>query len=138
MKEGTYRCKFVSEQGKQCGGYALRDDPDQLCFFHSESTKEERTLAAKKGGLVRKGDLGRTLEINNGVDVMTLLNQTINAAKSGKIDSKVANSIFYGLNIMLKAIEICKLEQKLEEIQEGMKIRQAKGYQDADIIDLID
>ena len=135
MRRGKRICNFLMENGKKCESYSLKDDPKGLCFFHSDLTKEQRALASKRGGLVRKED-GDIL-IKSSFDITTLLNKVINDLRNGHLDSKRANSLIYAANVSLKSIEISEVQQKLEEISRQMQREQKWGRDmPADIYEL--
>jgi len=48
-----------------------------------------------------------------------LLAATILDLRSGKIDTRLANSIFYAASAFLNAVEITDLEAKMEEWEKG-------------------
>ena len=48
-----------------------------------------------------------------------LLAATILDLRSGKIDTRLANSIFYAAGAFLNAVEITDLEAKMEELEKG-------------------
>jgi len=133
------RCVHKNKNGERCGSQSLKDSPDGKCFFHSKKTKEKRMLASKKGGSVCQGDLRKAITINSPMDVLRLLEAVINGVKIGKLEPRVANSLFYGINISLKAIELYKLDVKLDELLKMTE--QQKGWrgqfqaQDMDCLD---
>jgi len=109
MKKRENTCKFVMENGKSCKCYPIKDDPDEMCYFHSSKTKKQLALTSQRGGLVLKSDIRKDIELASPADIMTLLSRVINAVKAGKLDPRLANSVFCGANVSLKAIELFKM-----------------------------
>jgi len=118
-------CVYENKNGEKCRGYALKND--SLCYFHSPQTKKERVIAAQKGGKVCQGDFRKDIQIESANDIIRLLETIINGVKSGKIDAKVANAVFYGANISLKAIELFKIQARLDEISKYIE-RQGNDF----------
>ena len=130
MKRKGRTCNFVMDNGKTCKSYPLKDDPDGMCYFHSSKTKNQLALTTQKGGLVRTGDFGKDIEVKSSADVIALLNATANALKSGKIDSKTANSMVYCANVLLKSLYQGVIEKQVQElVDEQERNRLRGGYQ---------
>jgi hypothetical protein len=80
------KCKYLFEDGSRCNAYALKGK--DYCFSHDPESKEAKALAVRKGGLVKQikinGEL-QTIDIKTPEDVVTLLGQTINEVRKGKL-----------------------------------------------------
>lgn len=111
------QCKYVNpETREQCKGFALESG---LCFSHDPANKEAKMEAVTKGGLAPK-----KIKLNMAVvpiktvdDVIDILEETINAVRTGEIPtSNPANTIGFLCSHILKAIEISSVGPKLEVI----------------------
>jgi len=45
------RCMATTKAGHVCGGWALRDDPDGLCWAHSQVIADRRKAGQRRGGM---------------------------------------------------------------------------------------
>jgi len=96
---------------------------DDYCFFHSSKKAKERAEAQRRGGKKALAEKKRILEesnfqIKNTSDVITLLNETINQVRTGKIEVKIANAVGYLSGICLKALEQGDIEKRLEALED--------------------
>lgn len=114
------KCKY-RKGNKHCRNYALtRDD---YCFFHSPRKAKERAKAQRKGGKKALGEkkrvlMGSNIQIKKTVDIIMLLNETINQVRTGEIEVKIANAVGYLSGICLKALEQGDIETRLEALEE--------------------
>lgn len=105
---------------KPCDAWATDDG---LCFMHSPQMAEQRALARSRGGSVGKDPGDRILvtlqpvQIDSAKDVITLLAETINLVRVGKMDIKVANCIGNLSNSLLKAFEQSVLGDRMETVE---------------------
>jgi hypothetical protein len=93
----------------------------EFCFFHDPSKAEERREAQAQGG---RQNRMKTLEasaqdvmVEGFSDARALLVQTINQVRKGEIDPRVANSVGFLTNILIKAVEQDKLETRIEQLE---------------------
>jgi hypothetical protein len=56
-------------------------------------------------------------------DAKALLVQIINQVLKGEIDPRVANSVGFLTNILMKAVEQGKLETRIEQLEELLKVQ---------------
>lgn len=113
------RCKFIKSNGKQCEAWAMKDS--NYCFLHNPdiSDKEKKTIQSK-GGQANKIKVLKPLppiKINHSKDIVLLLEDTINKVRGGEMDLKVANCLGYLAGHLIKAIEIAKLEDRIETVE---------------------
>ena len=111
------QCKFVNpETGEKCQGFALESG---YCFSHDPAKKEDKLIAVTKGGLAPK-KLKLSLpavHIETVEDVISVLEETVNAVRGGMIPcSNPTNTIGFLCSHILKAIELSKVDTKLDSI----------------------
>src|SRR3989344_867284 len=108
------QCEYINPDTKErCNGFALESG---LCFSHDPENKEAKMEAVTKGGLAPK-----KVKLNMAVvpiktvdDVIDILEETINAVRTGEIPtSNPANTIGFLCGHILKAIEISSVGPKL-------------------------
>jgi hypothetical protein len=111
------QCIYIKSDGQQCGAKPIKGS--SYCFSHNPDTQIEKHLAVMKGGLNSKKvslDLA-PLEIKDAKDVAVLLEHTINGVRSGEIPPNIANTIGYLAGHALKAIELAKYADKVENVE---------------------
>ena len=116
------RCKYMKSNGKQCGGHAQHGSV--FCFFHDPEKRMEQQQARFKGGKQGKRAVlvdCDNIRITKLGDVIRLLNQTINQVRRGELDHKVANSVAYLSNVLVKTFEGEELQNRLEELEEKVQ-----------------
>jgi len=120
-------CKFIKPDGTKCKGYAVKSD--DYCYFHSAKYQESRKEAVLKGGKSLKRNYGNdeAVVVACSIDVLRLLEQTINDLRQGRTSVRIANAIGYLSGIALRAIEQSDLEKRLEVLEYALKIRK-KDY----------
>lgn len=96
-----------------------------FCFFHDPSKAEERRAAQARGGHQnRMKTLGTALpdvKVVDCGDAIVLISKTINQVLKGQIDPRVANSVGYLANILIKAVERDRLETRIEQLEALLK-----------------
>jgi len=112
-------CSFKKDNGETCGANAMRGS--EFCYFHNpDITDEEKKQAQTKGGQ------NRALTINTPLDViplatpndaLMLIADTINRVRAGSLDIKTANCLGFLSDKFLRALEVAKLNDKVEFIE---------------------
>lgn len=113
------QCQFI-RNGRRCQAWAIKNS--QFCFAHSPDRKRERMLARSKGGKSPKRNYNvlEPIKIESHKDVVKLVSQTINEVRQGMVDVRIANCIFYGGGILIRALEFSDLEKRLEELEKAV------------------
>lgn len=113
------RCQFKKPDGTQCEAWAMRNS--NYCFLHNpDISEEEKKAIQSKGGQANKIKVSEPLlpiKINQGKDVVLLLEDTINQVRAGEMDLKVANCIGYLAGHLIRAFEVSDLQNKVEMIE---------------------
>jgi hypothetical protein len=121
------RCSFTKPDGDRCRAKARAGR--SCCFHHDEASAAERREARAAGGRTR----GRIPAVVAGAgdvafesvgDVVRLIGQTVSQVRRGELDAKLANCIFYGASIALRAVQpddvarqVAELKAQVEEIR---------------------
>lgn len=118
-------CSATKPDDSKCQAPALPGS--EFCFFHDPSKAEERREAQAQGG---RQNRMKTLEataqdvkVEDSGDARALLVQTINQVRKGEIDPRVANSVGFLANILIKALEQDKLEARIELLEAALKVQ---------------
>lgn len=118
------QCKHInSKSGEQCNAFALQSG---YCFSHDPESKNDKARAVFKGGIARKKiKLGLSpVKIKTTDDVVNVLEEIINLVRGGDLPcSNPANTIGFLCSHILKAIELNKLERKVDIIEEILSER---------------
>lgn len=123
------QCKATRRDGQPCGAQAQAGR--EWCYFHDPEKAEEVRAAKSKGGskvttlTVVKPWRGQPDEVTvlkspTTIDIVSLLADTIDEVKAGKIDPRVANAVGYLSGVMLKALEFDAFEERLAALEEAV------------------
>ena len=61
-------------------------------------------------------------------DITETIQKLVNDISKGKIDTQTANLIFRGIDIQIRALKTLDQEQRIEEIEELLEIRERGEY----------
>jgi hypothetical protein len=118
-------CEFIKPDGNRCCAKARPGRT--LCFAHDPKLKDKRDAARRAGGVAsaRKAavlppDTADLCLVTVG-DVCTMLAGTINQARRGELDVKIANCLGYLGSVLLKALEGSELERQFAELKADME-----------------
>ena len=113
----TKKCIFIKPDGRSCAAWSMTNS--DFCFTHNPETKKLKKLAVIKGGKGNKKNRQPldVIEVKNSKDVPGLIIKTINEARQGLVDVRVANCIFYGSGQLIRAFEVADLEERVAEIE---------------------
>lgn len=112
------QCGHVKDDGVRCRARAIVGS--QHCFFHDPFRADDRKEAQRAGGRANRPAVLATAprrQLRRPSDVASLLGETIEHVRTGEVDMKVANSVGYLSNVLLKALEQADLEQTLELLE---------------------
>jgi hypothetical protein len=116
-------CNATKSDGSNCQAAALSDS--DFCYFHDPTQAQKRKEGQAEGG--RQQRL-KTLDVTvpdvnveDCGDAIALISETINQVRKGKIDPRVANSVGFLANILIKAVERNKLEARIEHLESLVK-----------------
>ena len=112
------RCQHIKDSGDRCRASALARSG--FCFFHDPDRATEREAARRAGGLANRPtvlSVAPRTPLKTASKVALLIAQTIHQTRRGELDPKVANSVGYLSNILLKALEHENIEEQLELLE---------------------
>ena len=112
-------CRAMKQSGEGCQTAAL--PKSAFCYFHDPAKAIERREAQSLGGRqnrIRALDAtAPDVEVEDCGEVVALVSATINQVRKGIIDPRVANSVGYLANILIKAFERDELETRIEKLE---------------------
>ncbi len=117
MQDGK-KCSFIKPDNEQCNAWAMTDY--SFCFTHNPDTQMEREVANQRGGQANKITVMQplpALELDKPNDVVEMLKDTVNQVRAGTMDLKVANTMGYLAGHLIKAMEVAKIESRVETIE---------------------
>jgi hypothetical protein len=118
-------CNATKPDQSICQAVALPGS--EFCFFHDPSKAEQRREAQAQGGRQNRmktlEDSAPDVKLEDSGDAIALITETINEARKGKIDPRVANSVGFLANILIKAVEKNKLETRIEQLEALLNVQ---------------
>lgn len=117
------KCSFKKANGERCKANAR---PGRTrCAFHDEELSERRAAGRRAGGRSRSGQLKPAVlpidtpdaRLDTVADVAAFVGGTLNLVRTGKVAVAVANAVFVGCGVMLKALELGKLADQLDQLE---------------------
>src|ERR1035437_4172917 len=118
-------CSATKPDESKCNAAAMPGS--KFCFFHDPSNAKMRREAQAQGG---RQNRMKTLEstapdvkVEDCGDAIALISETINQVRKGQIDPRVANSVGFLANILIKAVEQNKLETRIEQLEALLKVQ---------------
>jgi len=122
--------------GTTANGTPCRATPQSgsaFCFLHDPHKSEEQRRARQAGGSTRGVKVldadTPARDIKSVADVKGLLSETIHQVRTGAIDPKVGNCVGYLSGILLKAIEVGDIEERLAAMEAVVGWKQRTGYE---------
>jgi hypothetical protein len=116
-------CNATKPDGSNCQAASLSDSG--FCYFHDPAQAQKRKAAQAEGGRQQRMKTLDVTEPDVNVedcgDAIALISETINQVRKGKIDPRVANSVGFLANILIKAVERNKLEARIEHLESLVK-----------------
>jgi len=116
-------CKAVRKDGEKCNANAMKDS--DYCYLHNpDISKEEKKNCQSKGWKANGHVIAKPLsplEIWDMKWVVLLLQDTINSVRTGDLDVKTANCIWFLSNHLMKAYELDQIEVKLDKLKNVLR-----------------
>lgn len=123
------KCTLPKDDGSNCNANAMAND--KHCFFHSTDKlyKEQREVAQSKGGKANAIIVqfpANPVSIKGAEDVVSLLEDTINQVRAGKLDVRIGNCIGVLSGQIIKAIEVSSVANRVEIIERAIFERRTR------------
>jgi len=113
------QCKQIKADGTRCQANAVNGS--DYCFAHDPEREAERRAARQAGGRVGKTKVLPSdtpdVPLSSSMEVAALLGQTINQVRRGDVDPKVANTVGYLSGVLIRALEVGDIEQRLATLE---------------------
>ena len=135
-------CKAKTRHGTPC---RMKPGASGYCFAHDPERDAARTSARRRGGLRRAGLLARAVlsdrlisngrtaideagpvELRTPDEVRGLLAETIQHARTGRLDCRIAATVGSLAGVLLRAVEQGELETRLAAIEAALAQGQAQ------------
>lgn len=125
MKATKRQCERLKPDGARCQAAALPDS--DFCFFHDPLKEDERREAQAAGGRQNRmktlGASAPDIAVRDCKDVVALLSETINQVRKGIIDPRIANSVGYLANQMVRVLAQNDLEDRIGKLEQVVERR---------------
>ncbi len=124
------RCRGVTKRGGPCSFMPV--EGHEFCMWHSPDPEmqEKAKLAAQKGALTSAprhlAPDHPAAKIRSVEEALTLTEETIQEVRTGTLSANVANSVFYGVSVAAKLLELQVLEQ-LESLEAALAVKFNRG-----------
>lgn len=115
------KCEFRKKDGSRCRANA--QPANGLCVFHDPARIIDGHRARRAGGLTRARPAAVLAPdtpdhpLGNMRDVALLLSLSINQLRRGQLDPRVANAMGYLASVLLKTLEIGRMEDRLAHLE---------------------
>ena len=115
-------CIAKKINGESCEATAKHDSP--YCFFHDPDEIKKRASASSKGGKNKRrktlSSEAANFSFRSANEIKSLLALSINEVITGNLDIKVATTVGYLANILLKSFEQIDIEERITKIEQNM------------------
>jgi hypothetical protein len=110
------RCKARTKSGRACRAAAMEGG---LCFFHANPNKasELGRIGGRRNRHVSAENADPLPSLDNALAVQNTLARLANDVYSGKLQPRVALSLAHLLSLLLRAIGITDIEQRLAKLE---------------------
>ena len=114
-------CSASRADGSPCGARARPGG--RLCLFHDPRCKSARDAGRRAGGQRRCQPRATVpvesyaMELRSVEDVCELLSGTIRDVRTGRLDPKLANTVGYLASVLVRALEVGRLEERLAALE---------------------
>ncbi|MFI5144068.1 MAG: hypothetical protein ACHQJ4_00600 [Ignavibacteria bacterium] len=112
-------CQYIKSDSTKCTSFAMNGS--DFCYRHNpDIPQEEKINASSKGGQANEQYIETPLpaiKIEKMTDVVTVLADSINQVRAGKISQKTGGTLAYMSFILLMAMDKAKSEAKQENIE---------------------
>ena len=112
------QCSYIKPDNTQCTANAMHNS-DYCCFHNPDIPEEEKNLIRAKGGHANEQYIETPLppiKIEKMADVVTVLADSINQVRAGRISQKAGGTLAYMSFILLMAMDKAKAESKQDKI----------------------
>ena len=124
------KCEFIKDNGEKCEAHAIKDS--EFCYFHNpDISDEEKRQAQSNGGKTKALTLKDPLPelvLAKPEDAVLLIADTISRVRAGTLDIRTANCLGFLADKLFKALEVAKLNDRVEIIERVILEKRTKKY----------
>jgi hypothetical protein len=118
-------CEFIKDNGGNCKANAMIGS--KFCYLHNpDISDEEKREAQIRGGKVKMITIKKALPelaLDHSGDIFYLIADTIKRVRTGELDPRLANTIFYGSGALIRAYELKDIEKRIEDLEKAVKLK---------------
>lgn len=121
---GQSRCQATAKHGGACGSFALPGRP--WCIAHDPDRLEQRTAARAKGGAVAsklRMLRGRRARLDTVAGLVPFTASLLHDVLEGRVSTDIGRTVFYGLSIQVKHIELAQVIPRLQQLEARIEER---------------
>jgi hypothetical protein len=127
FRGGSMKCSAKNKAGKPCNAPAAGGT--KRCVMHSGRAAELGTKGGRRRAVYNLEKASEIPAPKNAAQLRDLLAQLILEVRTGKMDSKTANSISYLGMALLRAIEAAENKMERPATGEGVQLQNATAFQ---------
>jgi hypothetical protein len=118
------QCEHPKRDGKRCRARALTGQ--NWCAMHADPGRaaELGSKGGRRRSMYSPTDLKEFAPPKTAADLRDLLAESIIEIRLGKMDPKIANALGYLGASYIKAIEVSEVQQRLDAIESGQRIKE--------------
>ena len=119
-------CRWTTPSGLTCDAEALTSDPDEKCWFHSETNEEARAEARRRGGKASRAiqrPTGIAIDVSSAEAILESLRAVGQALADGRADRSTANSLSYILSTATQATKLVGHERRIKRLEVKLGLR---------------
>src|SRR5208282_2720481 len=117
----TTICKATTNAGERCRAVAVKDG---LCTLHANpelaAEMGRRSGKARRSRESREQPEPELMPPRTAQEVRTALGHFISDVRARRLDPKVAGTLGYLANVLLKSIEVSDVEERLTALESGL------------------
>ena len=121
-------CKATTNAGERCRAVAVKDG---LCVLHADPNLAvemgRKSGKARRSKEVREGPQSELAPPRTAQEVRAALGEFISDVRARRLDPKVAGTLGYLANVLLKSIEISDVEERLAALESVLGARMPKN-----------
>jgi len=124
LAKRTRRCRAKTRAGKPCPAPAALGT--KFCYWHiGDNAKVKGSLGGKRRAVFNPDNLEPFPTPKDAYDLRQLGFQTLVELRSARLDRGTAATLFYGIGVCTKTVEITELADRVKALEERTENRDA-------------
>jgi hypothetical protein len=120
------RCEAKNKSGKPCGGFAIHGSK-RCCMHTAGNAQRFGTKGGHRRALFDKDALEPVAIPKDARELLSLTMRTLIEVRGQKVDTKVANCLFYGVGAALNCLQHSDLEERMAAMEARYEATKGEG-----------